>query len=69
MSVTKQRNRTKILDVSPYSGKWVAIINEKVVDSADKLKTLMTQISNKKLTEESSVMWVPKKDGPFIFVL
>ncbi|MCH8317695.1 MAG: hypothetical protein IIA88_04255 [Bacteroidetes bacterium] len=70
MPVTKQRNRTKILDVSPYAGKWIAILNDKIIDSADELKTLMTQLSDQKLAQEPSVMRVPRKDqGPFVFIL
>lgn len=63
--------RTKIReDVSRFAGKWVAFVDGKVVDSADKLPKLMLKIKQKKIDQKASLMLIPRKDeGPYILIL
>ena len=57
-------------DLNRFSGKWVAFVNGRVVESADKLPKLMLKMRQKKLERSASLMLVPRKDeGPFILIV
>ena len=57
-------------DLNRFAGKWVAFVDGKIADSADKLPKLMLKIKQKKLDQKASLMLVPRKDeGPYILVL
>lgn len=57
-------------DLSRFAGKWVAFVDGKVADSADKLPKLMLKIKQKKIDRKASLMLVPRKDeGPYILIL
>lgn len=54
-------------DLNRFAGKWVAFVDGKVTDSADKLPKLMLKIKQKKLTQKASLMLVPRNDeGPYV---
>ncbi|MBW8051636.1 MAG: hypothetical protein FVQ77_15125 [Cytophagales bacterium] len=70
MPVPKRKNSNKTINVSNYSGKWVAIIGYRVVDSAVTFKKLMEQLRNQKFAKQPAVMRVPRDDeGPYILLL
>lgn len=70
MSVSIKKNSNKTIDVSNYSGKWVAIIGYRVVDSAATFNKLMEQLNNQKFSGKPAVMRVPRDDeGPYVLVL
>lgn len=57
-------------DLTRYSGKWVAFINGKIVESADSLRSLMEKLKKKHLRKKPSIMLVPRKEeGPYILVI
>ena len=50
-----------------YSGKWVAFVDEKIVDWADTLEELAKKIKMLKSKERPVYFLVPRKDeGPYI---
>ena len=54
-------------DLDRFAGKWVALLDNKVVDVADQLPTLVLKMKQKKIERKASVMLVPRKDeGPYI---
>ena len=62
----KKPNR-KSIPIDKYAGKWVALINEKVVSWADTLKELDKKIQEKALSKKASYFLVPRKDeGPYV---
>ena len=62
--------KTKPKDLEPYSGKWVAFVNEKVINSAPSLEKLMSKVKKGRLKQEPSVMLVPRQDeGPYVLVI
>lgn len=64
------KNNRKI-DLEPYSGKWVAFIDERLIDSSQNLSLLMGKLKkHKHLPKEPSVMLVPHKDeGPYLLMI
>ena len=57
-------------NLSKYEGKWVALLDGKVVESAVRLPTLMQKIKGKRFRKSPSVFLVPRKDeGPYVLVL
>ncbi len=64
------KNTTIKEDLNRFAGKWVAFVDGKITDSADKLPKLMLKIKQKKLGQKASLMLVPRKDeGPYILIL
>lgn len=56
-------------DLNRFAGQWVAFVDGKVADSADKLPKLVLKIKQKKLGDKASLMLVPRKDeGPYILI-
>ncbi|MBI3050824.1 hypothetical protein HYY74_00015 [Candidatus Woesearchaeota archaeon] len=50
-------------DVEKHSGKWVAVIDEGIVASADSLSEVSSKLNTKGIKlEEVMVMKVPRKD-------
>lgn len=69
MAVITQKKRTA-KDLARYSGKWVAFIDGKVIDSSNSLKSLMDKLKDKPLSKKPSIMLVPRKDeGPYILYI
>lgn len=67
MQIIAQRKRRNL---SKYEGRWVALLDGKVVESATGLPTLMQKIKGKKFRKRPSVFLVPRKDeGPYVLVL
>lgn len=67
MQIIAQRKRQNI---SKYEGKWVALLDGKVVESAMELSMLMQKIKGKRFKKRPSVFLVPRKDeGPYVLVL
>lgn len=66
----KSKTRRKI-NLEPYSGKWVAFIDNQPIAWAETLKILMEKLKKSKpLSKEPSVMLIPRKDeGPYILIL
>lgn len=46
-------------DLRKFSGKWIAIINKKVIDSSDNLKKLMEDVKSKYPKEEPLIVRAP----------
>ena len=64
-TVSKKIKRDVALD--KYSGKWVAFVDEKIVDWADTLEELSKKIKTLKSKERPVYFLVPRKDeGPYI---
>jgi len=58
----------KVIPLNQYTGRWVAFLGEKIVESGRTLKSLMKKVKKKKLEKKVSVFLVPKKsEGPYIF--
>lgn len=54
-------------DLDKYAGKWVAVIDDQVIDSSENFNELIQKISQRKLGEQPAVFLVPRKDeGPYI---
>ena len=52
-----------------YAGKWVALVDGRVVESAAELPILMRKIKTKRLKRRPSVFLVPRKDeGPYVLI-
>lgn len=64
------KSKGYIVDLGPYSGKWVAFIDNRPVASEKELNVLMEKIKKKHPYKEPSVLLVPHKDeGPYILIL
>lgn len=64
------KSRGHIINLNPYSGKWVAFIDNQPVASEKNLDLLMKKVKKKDLPKEPSIMLVPHKDeGPYILIL
>jgi hypothetical protein len=60
-------SKGKIGDLVPYSGKWVAFIDNLPFASDKNLSILMEKIKKARPHKEPSIMLVPRKDeGPYI---
>ena len=57
-------------DLAPYSGQWVALIDNRVVSSAATLATLMKRVRASRRVKQPSVMLVPRADeGPYVLLI
>jgi len=64
--ISKTKNNIKKTDLSPYEGKWVAFLGEKIVSNNESLGGLVKDLEDRGLREKSSVFLVPRKDeGPY----
>lgn len=59
------------INLEPYSGKWVAFIDEQPVAFSSNLALLMGKLKkHKRLPKEPSVMLIPHKDeGPYLLMI
>lgn len=68
--MVKRYSKTQKTDLRIHAGKWVAFVNQKVVESAPSLDNLMSKVQNRKFKSQPSVMLVPRKDeGPYVLFL
>jgi hypothetical protein len=58
-SVIENFNFFREQDLSKFAGKWVIIVNKKIVDSGDNLKQLMENANSKYPKEEPFVARAP----------
>ncbi len=58
-SVIENFNFFQKQDLGVYAGKWVIIVNKKIVDSGDNLKCLMEDVKNKYPNDEPFVVRAP----------
>lgn len=57
-------------NLEPYSGKWVAFIDNQPVAWDKSLNLLMQKVKKQRLPKEPSIMLVPHKDeGPYILTI
>ena len=67
MQATAQRKRQNL---NKYEGKWVALVDGKVVESAIGLPILMRKIKERRFRKRPSVFLVPRKDeGPYVLMV
>lgn len=67
--ITATKEKKSRLDLAPYAGKWVALINREVKAKAQSLPALMEELKKKNIAQKASVMLVPRKDeGPYILL-
>lgn len=53
-----------------YAGKWVALVDGRVVEYAAELPMLMRKIKTKRFKRQPSVFLVPRKDeGPYVLIM
>ncbi|MEK7576831.1 MAG: DUF5678 domain-containing protein [Patescibacteria group bacterium] len=53
--------------ITPFAGKWIALIDGQVIESATSLDMLMMKVRRTQLHKKPSIMLVPRKDeGPYI---
>ena len=61
------KDKKSRINLTPYAGRWVALVNQEVKAKAQSLPALMEQLKKKNIVEKASVMLVPRKDeGPYI---
>lgn len=66
----QSKDKKRRVNLEPYSGKWVAFIDDQPVSWAENLSLLMQKIKKRHFTKEPSIMLVPRKDeGPYILIL
>jgi len=59
----------RAISLNKYSGKWVALIDDKVVAWADTLEELDKKIEKLKLKKKAVYFLVPRRDeGPYILI-
>ena len=66
--------KTSILEksknINRYGGKWVALLEDRVVAHGEKLEEVMKKVKAQKLQKKTSVFLVPRKDeGPYVLML
>ena len=62
------RHTKKKIKLDKYSGKWVALLGDKVVENGKTLNSLMKKMEKKGIKEKAFIFCVPKK-GKFIHCL
>jgi hypothetical protein len=67
----KSKSKIKrINNLDKYSGNWVALIDNTIIDSAKRLKDLDNKIKKLKLKKQPVYFLVPRKDeGPYILLI
>ena len=64
---TTTKSKKPLRDLSPYSGKWIALVKREVKAVAQSLPALMEEVKKRNIAQKCSVMLVPRKDeGPYI---
>jgi len=64
---TISKKKTYKTKLDPYTGKWVAFLENKIIAHNETLKELMRSVDKKGLRGKASVFLVPRKDeGPYI---
>jgi hypothetical protein len=67
MKMSTRSKKTISRGVVAFAGKWVALIDGKVIESASSLDMLMMKVRRTKVGRKPSIMLVPRKDeGPYI---
>ena len=54
-------------DLSKFAGKWIAIVEEKVVAAAVDLKQLTKEVSQRFLLEKVSFVKIPEKGKALVY--
>lgn len=69
MAMTQYKGKARRM-LGRFAGKWVALLDDEVIESAATLSNLMAKVRRRRLTRKPSVMLVPRKDeGPYILTI
>lgn len=64
------KSKKHTIDLEPYSGNWVAFVDNQPVAWAKDLNLLMQKVKKQCLLKQPSVMLVPRKnEGPYILII